>query len=397
MKWKWAGGWTLILAGTAFLHYPFPVRDAVTEHFAPGFHWHFSASYLALAPFCSLADLLTLFSLHEMMICLPFLLLIALLWPSSWKRKALSLAALAGFLTWTVLAVRPAARLVAEAPDALLIDFHSHTKFSHDGRKSFSADDNCRWHWRQGFDAAFISDHNVNVAAQQGKVHSRLDWRQTGYRSLEGDEASLYETHLCVLAPHKWVNNMPYDGDFALIPRFIADMHKRGYLITANLPEYWRFHWKEARMDFLSWKVDGFEIVNSAPRSLDFPLALRRQIIEHCRQNHLFLTGVSDSHGWGYATAVWSVMRIPNWRAMDPDQLEQAILATLRAKTFDAVQVIEPVKFRPQTALELAVSPVADGWVYLRSLGWERALSWIAWIWLITGMSWLCGRRTITS
>jgi len=374
------------MLGITLFHYPSPVRDAVTEQFASGFRWHFSPAYLILAPFCTVADALSILSLREIYVVLPALLLLALLWPSGWKRKAVSAAALLGFLAWTVLAVRPAARLIAEDPDCLLIDFHSHTSFSHDGRKGFGAYQNIDWHRRQGFDAAFITDHNVGIAALQGKTRSRFDWRHSGYRSLEGDEASLFETHLCVYAPHKWVNNMSYDSDPTEIPRFISDMHKKGYLVTANLPEYWRFHWKVGNTDFLSWDVDGFEIVNSAPRSLDFPLARRRQIIEHCRQRRLFMTGVSDNHGWGMATAAWSAMRIPDWRAMDPDRLEAAILATLRTRKFDAVQVLEPVKFRPQTTFELLISPIVDAWVCLRGLGWERTLAWIAWIWLIAGI-----------
>jgi len=44
------------------------------------------------------------------------------------------------------------------------------------------------------------------------------------------------------------------------------------------------------------------------------------------------MTGISDSHGYGFATAVWNAMRIPGWQHMDPDQLETAVLRTLKTK-----------------------------------------------------------------
>ena len=25
------------------------------------------------------------------------------------------------------------------------------------------------------------------------------------------------------------------------------------------------------------------------------------------------MTGISDNHGWGYATAVWNAVRLPGW------------------------------------------------------------------------------------
>ena len=49
---------------------PSPVRDAVTEQFAAGYHWHFPWTYVLFAPFCSAADMLTVLSLKQMMVFL---------------------------------------------------------------------------------------------------------------------------------------------------------------------------------------------------------------------------------------------------------------------------------------------------------------------------------------
>ena len=41
------------------------------------------------------------------------------------------------------------------------------------------------------------------------------------------------------------------------------------------------------------WGIAGFEIINSAPKALDFPEAKRREIIALCRLHNLPMTGIS--------------------------------------------------------------------------------------------------------
>ncbi len=374
---------SLALAAGWIYHLPSPVRDVVTEQPASGFHLEWDAGYVALAPWCSLTDQLTVLSLPEIKICLAYLFLAALLIPRSWKAKLTAVVALLGFIAWGLLCPRPMPRLVAEDPSLLLIDFHSHTSYSHDGRKSFFPDKNRQWHRRQGFGAAFITDHNIALGAQEAKERSRQDWRVTGYRSLEGDEASLSRTHLCVFAPHERIDNVPFDSDPARIPLFLAEMHRRGYLVTANLPEYWRFHWQEGRTDYLGWDVDGFEITNSAPRGLDFPQARKRQIVQWCRTRNLFVDGVSDTHGWGSTTSVWNAMRIPGWQAMDPDQLETAVIELLLRERFKAIQVLEREKYFPETANQMWLAPLADLVIWARLLGPVPLVSTLLWLWVL--------------
>ena len=47
------------------------------------------------------------------------------------------------------------------ASDIIVVDFHSHTSYSHDGRPGFSPEANRAWHQRGGFDAAYITDHRT--------------------------------------------------------------------------------------------------------------------------------------------------------------------------------------------------------------------------------------------
>jgi hypothetical protein len=160
-------------------------------------------------------------------------------------------------------------------------------------------------------------------------------------------------------------------------------MHKKGYPVIASLPEYWLYHWGGGVLDFVHCGMDGFEIINSAPKALDFPLGDRLQIVDLCRKQNLFMTGISDNHGYGYATAVWNAMRIQKWQTMDPDTLERNVLVTLKREGYNAVQVLERVQYRPQTPVQLGLSPFAEIWLYWRLLQPLQAVSWAAWVWLL--------------
>ena len=176
------------------------------------------------------------------------------------------------------------------------------------------------------------------------------------------------------------------DSDPKKIPVFIKDMHKKKIPVIASIPEYWWYHWYGSALgtvdDFITWGIDGFEIINSAPKALDFPPAYRRHIVALCREYHLPMTGISDNHGWGYATAAWNAMRIPGWQAMDPDKLEGAVLKQLKTMGFEAVEVLERARYNPENHLELLWSPFAELGILWRSLTPALALSCVAWIWV---------------
>jgi predicted metal-dependent phosphoesterase TrpH len=378
----------LVLLSQAF-SLPSPIRDAATLQWTTGFSIHYPIWHLIFTPFCSVADTITVLGLLEEKVIAVWFLCFCFLTGKP-RRGILAFFLLLVFLAWGALIPRPMGRLVASDPDTLIIDFHSHTQYSHDGRHMFTPERNRLWHRNQGYNASFITDHNLVDAAQIAKQMSRQDWSTLGYRSLEGEEVSLQKTHLVILGNHERVNNKPYDGDVAKIQGFVADMHKKGYPVVASLPEYWLYHWGQGVQDFVNWGMDGFEIINSAPKAQDFPLQDRLQIVNLCHRQNLFMTGISDNHGYGYATAVWNAMSIPGWQKMDPDRLEKAVLDTLATKRFSAVQVLERVRYVPQSIQGLIFSPIIISWYYWRSLQPWQAISWVLWIW---GFLFLCPCR----
>lgn len=391
--------WQLLLLITGVIlfmqAFPLPgaVRDAHTLLWPSGFHFEWPLWHLVFTPFCSVADYLTVLSLHEQIafqLCVPFCLFLLV----GWRRGSLLWLCWLIFIAWGALVPHPMARLVAENPRTLLIDFHSHTNMSHDGRPSFTADANMQWHRHQGYNAAFITDHNRIEASSWAHEQSKKDWRETHYYSLMGEEISLAKTHLVLLGNHERIDNHPYDSDFNRIPLFLQDMQALRLPVIASLPEYWLYHWGDDVQKFLSWGISGFEIINSAPKALDFPLEKRREIGELCSQHNLPLMGISDNHGYGYATAVWNAMSISSWQRLDPDQLELTILLLLKKQGFHAVQVLERPKYWPKNHFELLLSPLGNTIIYLRLLTPGQRLIWVFWIWGIGALLRLKNRRT---
>ncbi len=373
----------LVLVSQAF-PLPSPVWDIAAGAWAEGFRMDYGVGYILLAPFCGLADALTLLGLRSSFV---FLALITLgiglcFWLGGAKTGVVSSAILVVFLAWGVLGPRPMARLVASNPDILIIDFHSHTSASHDGRPSFGTLANMRWHKEQGYGAAFITDHNRIQNALEGRDLTRQNGPELGYFSLVGEEVSLEKTHLVVLGTRDWIDNRPYDSDPSKIPIFIKDMHKKGLLVMASLPEYWQHHWGKGVQNLMDWGIDGFEVVNSAPEALDFPSHMRHEILNLCSLNNLLITGISDSHGYGFATAAWNALMLPGWRNMTRDSLENAVIQKLKRDRFQAVRVLERARWVPSAPWEHLMAPLVAFVFAWRSLTPLLAWSWIAWIWI---------------
>ncbi len=61
----------------------------------------------------------------------------------------------------------PMAQLRLDSPDDVAVDFHSHTRSSHDGRWDFTLERNRAWHQDGGFDVAYVTDHADSAAVRE--------------------------------------------------------------------------------------------------------------------------------------------------------------------------------------------------------------------------------------
>lgn len=301
-----------------------------------------------------------------------------------------SLATAAGLLVIFLVAGavwhRPMLSLAGVPPGEIVVDFHSHTRVSHDVEntlmRGYDTEANRRWHARAGFDAVFITDHNTVAGLRP---------RAAGGAPVlcPGIEVSAWRSHIVLLGDSLPVDRGRYNRSLAgLLTLLRVSDTAYGALSVASLPEYQRNHWP--RLDTLVLAgLDGFEIVNAAPKANEITRSARDSVIRLARAHNRFVVGVSDSHGWGATSMVWNLVRIPEGSSSDTCG---AVLRRLQ-DGFGAVSVIERHRLRPDDWWPSWLSPVGVIWEGWRSMGWDLTAAWLAWIWLAALGAALISRR----
>jgi hypothetical protein len=362
--------------------------------------------YLLLAPLFTLWDgisMLSMSRLHGFLVGLAGLYLIGRIvrhirvrpplksW-RMWIREIgvllLSLGGLLAFIVAGAIWHRPMLSLTGVPWGYQVADFHSHTTASHDvGDTWMSGYDlaaNLRWHERAGFNVVFITDHNVvsretREASRESGVASR---GSAGPIPCPGLEVSAWKAHIVLLGDTLPINRAPYSGLAGLLTLLRTSDSAYGSLSLASLPEYRRNHWE--RLDTLiEAGLDGFEIVNASPKANELTRPERDRVIDLARKNGLFVVGVSDSHGWGATSMVWNLVRVPHARSRQT--LCTAILGRLD-QGFPGAQIIERHRLRRDDPWPMWLTPLGVVWETWRSMGRRLALSWLAWIWVVTGL-----------
>jgi hypothetical protein len=315
-------------------------------------------SYVVVAPLSDVLDALTFLSLDRAQALLAVWAMALLLWgalrPGSLGRRITR--AIAGPLVLVALAAaavvlpRPVPRLVATDSAVTVIDYHAHTEASHDGRAGWTALDLARWHAAQGFAASYVTDHNRLF---DGRIDQPI-------RLLAGAEWSVYRQHVLALGELVALDRDRYDRDTPAMLGLFADLHRRGALAVASIPEYWRNHWDDLEA-FVKAGVDGFEIVNCAPKAIGFPGPARARVVSLAQQHNLLVVGGSDSHGWGSVTCVWNLAS-PSAHGYQANRVLARPLALLQGE------------WLPWTAA------YTQPWFMFRSLVWPERVSWLTWI-----------------
>lgn len=293
-----------------------------------------------------------------------------------------TLVGLLAFLAGGALWHRPMVSLAGAGPDLMVVDLHAHTNASHDVKHTlmggFDAAALRRWHSRAGFDAAFITDHNTVAGLPPAGADTVLP------ALCPGTEVSGWRAHIVLLGTRRQVERSPYADSLAGLLTLFPDAHRSGAVAIASLPEYSRNHWEHLDQ-FVDAGVDGFEIVNASPKANDFTRARRDSVIALARANDLMVVGVSDSHGWGATSMVWNLVSLPGWRqeAAPPCAL---LLRRLREGGFDAVQVVERHRLRPDDWWPAWLTPAGMAWETWRAMGWQHLLAWLIWVWVVAGL-----------
>jgi hypothetical protein len=192
-------------------------------------------------------------------------------------------------------------------------------------------------------------------------------------------EISAWNAHIVLLGATPGIRRDGYVGSLdGLLALFRASDSSYQALSIASLPEYERSHWH--RLELLAASgLDGFEIVNAAPKASELSRARRDTVIALARRRNLLLLGVSDSHGWGATSMVWNLVHVPGWRQRAPAPCD-AILDQLRTGT-RGNRVIERHRLRADAWWPRWLTPLGVLWETWRGMGWLLTASWLVWTW----------------
>ncbi len=323
--------------------------------------------YVVFAPLSNTLDALTFFSLARAQWAVVVWMLALAAWgalrgsPGTMGRRIAS--ALAGPVALLLLAAvavllpRPVPRLTTSDATGTVIDYHTHTEASHDGRPGWSLALMAAWHERQGFEATYVTDHNL---IYDGSLPTPPG---IGINLLPGVEWSVYRLHVVAIGPVEPIARDSFGDNAARMMRLFGVIERQGAVSIASLPEYWRNYSDDLGALVVSG-VDGFEIVNCAPKALAFPSALRRDVLTLATGHDLLVVGASDNHGWGQVTCVWNVSR-PGAQGFQTNRVYARPLALLQGDS------------------PAWTAPLTQPWFMLRSLSWSERISWLTWVILI--------------
>ena len=355
-------------------------------------------AYLVFAPIFTLWDGVSMLSMTRLEGFLGGMVALYLLWritrwllsgknsPGSLRVRilhelmvlVLSATLFVAFVVIGAVVDRPMLSLAGTAPDDIIVDFHSHTNVSHDVRdtwmRGFDAEANRRWHSRGGFDAAFITDHNV--ASRQSPVARQSPDASRQTVLCPGIEVSVWRAHIVLLGDTMPVDRSRYKSLDGLLALLGTSDSVYGALSLASLPEYRRNHW--SRLDSLAAAgLDGFELVNASPKANELTRPEVKHVIDLARKHNRFVAGVSDSHGWGATSMVWNLVRAPGESRQDPCP---TLIRQLRTG-FESVRIIERHRVRPDDWWPALATPLGVVWETWRSMGWSLVASWLIWVW----------------
>ena len=404
----------LLIVALLILSAPFaidPVRDAATGGAISEATLRRSGGYLLLAPISAVLDTITLLSVRQhIALVLTLVLGWALWW--WWRRRTgdlavpparravllaarvgIALAVLLGVYAVALLVPRPMAALETAGPNILTIDFHAHTKYSHDGRWNWNAEDVRAWHRKAGFDVAYISDHRTFEGAREGWANNPS---QSGEETvlLPAIEAVWKGEHVNVLDADRM-----YRGILDAALRDVdSDALRLASLVSGNEPVLIEtipgdLSKVQTAKGSGTPGVRAIEVIDGSPRGLTQSRLDRARIVHIADSANIALVAGSDHHGWGHAATAWTMLLIPGWRGATPEEVSRAISATLRNNGRPATKVVERYVANTDDAALVPFTVPIVTWGMFRTLGSDERIVWFAWVAALTMLARLSAMR----
>jgi hypothetical protein len=204
-----------------------------------------------------------------------------------------SLMLLLTLFSFIVLVPLPGPKL--EKPqNYIAVDIHSHTLTSHDNVAP--AYISLKAHVWQGYDVFFNTEHNHSNGFINFPENLKFKVVYPGMQMQTKDKISV------LVLSSKEFNGDDYKN--LSLKDIIEKAHNNGMIVI--MPHWWKWHIKTFN-ELKELGIDGFEIYNCGYRS--FNNNQRDQLIKFCSDNNLPMFGVTDWHGWGYMSDVWTLFK----------------------------------------------------------------------------------------
>lgn len=373
-----------------------PVRDAATHEAVGEASLAIPASYLFLEPLSSTFDTITLLSVGQHIAVILWAIGIFVFVrvrltrkrPTNLRREGVAavLMLLGIFITYAAATMlpRPMAQLALSDPQVAVADFHSHTKYSHDGRAGWSDEDVRDWYHGAGFDMAYVTDHATFEGAERAFASNP---GQAGENTmlLPGIEAFYKGEHVNVLSAGRRFRGLldatQKDVDVealtlasivpATAPTLIETM-------PGNLNKLASITSTETQPG-----VSAIEIVDGSPRGLSQTRRDHDRIVHLADSLNLALVTGSDNHGWGYTAAGWTLLRINGWRGMPPDSISRGIEQILRVGRRGATRTVERRAAGGTNPISLLFAGPLVTWRMFTTLSADERVAWIIWVWVL--------------
>ena len=395
----------LVIAGSAFAIEP--IRDAITRSGVDDARLERSFGYVVLGPISSVLDALTLFTVGQIIgFALWFLGLYAAIrffrrldhGVTIGREASYAVAAfvtlLAAYAAAAVLP-RPMAQLIITRSDVIAIDFHSHTRFSHDGRADWSSSDLRAWHAAAGFNVAYVTDHATLDGVTEAIAMDSTVAGQ-GTTLLPGLEVFYHGEHVNLLNAglrYKGLTTADYRDldDKALgLASLITGLEP---ILIETIPGELS-HMIPATGRGVPG-VRAIEIVDGSPRGMSQTRRDHDRIVQLADSLHLALVAGSDNHGWGKTAPGWTMMRLPGWRGYPPAELASEIENVIRVAGRGATHVVERTT-ASVSPIAVALTLPAVAWTVSRTLSPNERLAWFFWIWVPWSLAWFIRRAAAT-
>ena len=373
------------------------LQDAATLQPIPEVALRPPMSYVLMAPVSNVLDIVTLLSVRQHVTLLCTLIVGYLAWwwlvgrktlaevpprRRAWReiaRVGVGIVALLALYTAVAILPRPMAALETQL-DILVLDFHAHTRFSHDGRPDWTPEDVRTWHRNAGFHAAFVTDHRTFEGARDG-------WANNPNRAGEGTsllpaiEAVWRGEHVNVLDVDRF-----YRG---LLTPSLRDVDDQALTLASAVPGNEPVMIETLPGDLSKMVaargtgtagVRAIEIIDGAPRGLGQTRRERARIVHLADSLNLTLVAGSDHHGWGRTASGWTLLALPRWREVPPEQLTAAISKSIRQGGRNLTRVAERYVANTETGIALPFTVPLVGWGMLQTLTTDERVVWIVWL-----------------